>query len=252
MTSSSTKPRILITTSTNRRERGLRRDDVVGGLNYAEAVLKTGGLPTFAPNLAPDTVEAFVANADGVLLSGGADLDPFYFGQTPHQALGVVDDSRDVFELELYRAAKRQGIPVLGICRGIQVINVAEGGTLHQHLPAVSGTLQHEQRNIDGTPFHAVRLEEGSRLAQAFGKPEVRTDSYHHQAIDQLGRDLKATGWTADDIVEVVEGTGETFVLGVQWHPEMSFARYPEHLVPFELFMESVLSRAERFEAVEV
>ena len=112
--------------------------------------------------------------------------------------------------------------------------------------------MQHEQRNIDGTLFHTVRLEQDTRLAQAFGKPEVRTDSYHHQAIDRLGRDLQATGWTADDIIEVVEGTGETFVLGVQWHPEMSFVRYPEHLAPFEVFMESVLSRTERFEAVEV
>lgn len=174
------------------------------------------------------------------MLSGGGDVDPRQFGQSPHPELGNVDEERDLFELALYHAAKLKGIPILGICRGIQVINIAEGGSLHQHLPALSGMQQHSQRNKDGTPVHAVRLEPNSTLAKHYGELSIRASSYHHQAIDKLGAELKATAWTEDGVIEAVEGTGDNFVLGVQWHPEMSFARYPEHLAPFRALIEKI------------
>lgn len=246
------KPRILITTATRLRLEGLRRADAVGGVNYAEAVVQCGGLPTFAANLSPDLAENFIEGADGLLLSGGEDVSPHFFGQTPHQSLGIADETRDLFELALYKAAKRKGIPVLGICRGIQLVNVAEGGTLHQHLPAVPDTVQHGQRNIDGTLFHEVRLEPDSRLAKSYGATTIRTNSYHHQAVDTLGEGLRATGWATDGIVESVEGTGQTFVLAVQWHPEMSFARYQEQIAPFEVFMEAVKKKVRGLEPVQV
>ena len=234
------KPQILITTSSKPREAGLRRLDVVGGINYAEAILQTGGLPLFVANHDENLAEDYIAKADGLLLSGGADIDPMHYQQTPHQQLGLIEEARDHIELALYRAAKKKGIPILGVCRGIQVINVAEGGTLFQHLPAVSGTHQHGQRNIDGSLFHSLELTEGSLLAEAFGRSEVRTDSYHHQAIDQLGGNLRITARSRDGIIEAVEGTAKSFVLGVQWHPEMSFERYPEQIAPFRLFMDAV------------
>jgi len=241
-----TPARILISTSTSPRTEGLWRSDAIGGLNYAQAVAQTGGLPLFAPNLTPELAEAYLSHADGILLSGGGDIDPRHFGQSPHPDLGMVDEERDLFELALYRAAKTRGLPILGICRGVQVINVTEGGTLHQHLPALPKTLQHSQRNKDGTPFHAVKLEPHTTLAKHYGETSIRTNSYHHQAIDTLGKELKATAWSDDGTIEAVEGTGNAFVLGVQWHPEMSFARYPEHLAPFRALMDQVLKTAER------
>lgn len=246
------KPRILITTATRMRLEGLRRADAVGGVNYAEAVVQSGGLPLFAANLAPDFADAFVASADGLLLSGGEDVSPHFYKQTPQRDLGVVDEVRDLFELALYASAKRKGIPILGICRGIQLLNVAEGGTLHQHLPAVPDTIQHGQRNIDGTLFHEVRLEPDSLLTGGYGATLVRTNSYHHQAIDILGDNLRITGRAPDGVVEAVEGTGNTFVLGVQWHPEMSFARYEEQIAPFEVFMNAVERNVQALEPVHV
>lgn len=239
-----TKPaKILISTANRLRLEGLRRVDVVGGMNYAEAVIACGGLPMFLPNADPKLASAYLQEADGLILSGGADFDPALFNEQPHPELGIVDAERDAFELELYHSAKQLGMPVLGICRGIQAINVAEGGTLHQHVPAVAGSIQHGQRNIDGTPFHNVTLDDSSRLAQAHGTTSIRVNSYHHQAVDRLGRNLRITGRAADGIIEAIEGTSDVFVLGVQWHPEMSFARYPEHLTVFKLLMEAVAEK---------
>ena len=234
------RPRILLTTASNHRELGLRRIDSVGGKNYAEAIVQAGGLPYFVGNLDPSLAEDYIAETQGLLLTGGADFDPETFGQDPHEKLGRVDYARDAFELALYKAAKAKGIPVLGVCRGLQAINIAEGGTLHQHVPAAGATVQHEQREKNGTPSHKVVLEPNSFLAKAYGSFQIKTNSYHHQAIDTLGENLKIVGRCSDGTIEAVEGTKSPFVLAVQWHPEMSFAKHPEHLAPFSLFMSAV------------
>jgi putative glutamine amidotransferase len=234
------QPRILITTNSETLERNVNRVYTTIPLQYAEAIAQAGGLPFFIGNLLAKFAESYIEDADGLLLSGGVDVDPLHFGQIPHPQLGFVDESRDELELALYHAAKRKGIPVLGICRGIQTINVAEGGTLHQHLPAVPNTLQHSQHNPDGTLFHEVRLEPSSILAKTYGADTIRTNSYHHQAVDKVGNNLKAIAWTQDRIIEGVEGTGKSFVLGIQWHPEMSYLRYPEHHAPFRVFVETI------------
>ena len=246
------KPRILISTNTERFDRNANRPYVTVGLEYAQATLKTGGLPFFVGNVSPDYAHAYIENADGLLLSGGVDVDPSLFGEDPHPNLGFVDEQRDLMEQALYKAAKQKGIPILGICRGIQSINVFEGGTLHQHVPAVAGSIQHSQHNLDGTLFHEVRLEPTSHLAKAYGKQSIRTDSYHHQAINKVGNNLKAVAWAKDGIIEAVEGTGKIFVLGVQWHPEMSYERYSEQIVPFEVFMESVKKSQTRVKELSV
>ncbi len=230
------KARILITTSSSARSTGVRRMDVIGGMNYAEAVSQLGGIPFFAPNVAASMAEAFISQVDGLLLSGGVDFDPALFDESPHPELGMIDEARDAFELACYKAARAKGIPILGICRGIQAINVAEGGSLYQHIPALPDCHQHAQQNSDGSLFHKVSLEEGSSLAKGFGKTSIRTNSYHHQAIERLGKNLKIVAKSDDGMVEAVESL-DGQVLGVQWHPEMSFERYPEQIVPFKLFM---------------
>ena len=231
---------ILISTSSAFRPLGLRRVDALTGLNYSEAVAQLGGLPLMVGNLAPELAEAYLEGADGLILTGGIDVDPSYFGAEPHPFLGLVDGPRDRFEMALYHAARAKGAPVLGVCRGHQLINVAAGGTLYQHLPSVVQTVQHEQADITGAPLHGVTLEPGSAVAQAFGVARVRTNSYHHQAVDKPGQGLKVVGRTADGTVEALENTDGSFVLGVQWHPEMSFQTYPEQIAPFSAFMRAV------------
>jgi putative glutamine amidotransferase len=237
------RPRIVLSTSTEFRDRGLRRNDSLTGQNYSEAVIQAGGLPLMTASLEPSLAEWYAETADGVLFTGGVDIDPAEYGQQPAPGLGRVDQQRDAFELALYRAARERGLPILGVCRGIQLINVAEGGTLHQHLPALPQAIQHTQVDIGGAPSHAVALDGASRLAHALGSNEIAANSYHHQAIDRLGAGLRAVGWTSDDLVEVVEGSEGSMVLGVQWHPEMSYARHPEHLLPFHLLVEAACLR---------
>ena len=246
------KPRILISTNTERFDRNANRPYTTVGLEYAQAILKTGGLPFFIGNVSPSFAQSYIEQADGLLLSGGVDVDPALFDENPHPELGFVDESRDQMEQALYKAAKQKGIPVLGICRGIQSLNVFEGGSLHQHVPAVAGTMQHSQHNLDGSLFHEIKLEPSSMLAKAYGKISIRTDSYHHQAVNKVGNNLKAVGWANDGLIEAIEGTGNSFVLGVQWHPEMSFVRYPEQIVPFEVFMEAVKKAGARVRELSV
>lgn len=239
-------PTVLLSTSTNYRSDGLLRADTGTSLNYSEAVAAAGGTPVLAPALPPEHAAAYARVADALLLTGGVDIDPALYGAAPDRELGTVDGPRDAFEIALYHAFRDAGKPVLGICRGLQVINVAEGGTLHQHLPAVDGSWQHEQRNPDGAPLHPVRLEPGSRLHAAFGTTDIRTNSYHHQAIDRLGGGLRAVATTGDGIVEAVEESSGSFVLGVQWHPEMAYGRHLEHRAPFDLFLAAVLASRPR------
>lgn len=233
-----------MTTGTSDRSSGLRREDALTGRNYSLAIAAAGGLPTMVAVLDPALAEAYAAQADALVLSGGADVDPALFGAHPEPKLGAVDERRDAFELALYRAFRAARKPVLGVCRGHQVINVAEGGTLHQHLPTVPGAWQHDQRDISGAPLHPVKLTSGSRLAGIFGTLEIRTNSYHHQAIDKLGAGLTAVAHSGDGLVEAVEERAGSFVLGVQWHPEMAFERFPEQHAPFQALLDATRALA--------
>src|SRR5690625_4008524 len=233
------RPRILITTSTG-QSGDLRRFDAVTGRNYSEGVAACGGLPLMTASLDPALADDFAAAADGVLFSGGVDVHPRHYGQDPIRDLGRVDADRDAFELALYRAARARGLPVLGICRGEQVINVAEGGTLHQHIDRSVSALDHSQDAGDGEPHHAVQLEADSVLAEAYGAEIITVNSYHHQAVDRPGTGLRVTARSSDGLAEAVEGTEGAWLLGVQWHPEMSFRRHEEHLAPFRAFLDAV------------
>jgi putative glutamine amidotransferase len=192
--------------------------------NYVQAVQRAGGLALMIPpdaHLVDDPLEVLEL-IDGLMLAGGADIDPSSYAAEPHpETVGTVPE-RDAFEIALARAAIERNIPVLGICRGMQLINVACGGTLLQHLPDEVGHQEHRRvlGSFEGSD-HDVTLSEGSLAALAAGETAHATKSHHHQGVDRLGDGLVVTGVsTLDELPEAVERPDRTFVLGVQWHPE--------------------------------
>lgn len=194
---------------------------------YLNAVQQAGGVPVpLAPQLGRSERAELLKRLHGVLLTGGGDVDPARFGEAPHATTADVSAARDELEIELTRWAIEQRVPLLAVCRGLQVLNVALGGSLHQDIPSEPGSpLDHSQLGLQtsarSTPTHAVKVQDGSRLAGVLGALEVDVNSFHHQAIHRLGRGLKDVAWAPDSIVEGVElGDEARFVLGVQWHPE--------------------------------
>ncbi len=236
-----------MTSGTVPRERGLRRNDIVQGHNYAAALTAAGAVPLVAPNVDASLAGAYAARADALLLTGGVDIDPYLFGEPPHPDLGSVDRRRDAFELALYEAFRALGKPVLGICRGIQLVNVAHGGSLHQHVPSVPGARQHAQKDLTGAPLQRVELSTGTRLASAFGAAELRVNSFHHQAVHRVGQGLRVAARAEDGIVEALElddDAADGFVVAVQWHPEMCWDTHPEHHTPFRMVVDACRRRA--------
>jgi putative glutamine amidotransferase len=187
---------------------------------YCAQVAAAGGVPVLLPPL--PGIERAVGRLDGLVLSGGADVDPGRYGADAHELTYGVRPDRDAAEAALLAAALERGLPLLGICRGLQVINVARGGTLHQHLPDLVGHTDHGP-TPGGYGSHPVRVAPGSRLAGVLGRTETEgVPTHHHQAIDRLGDGLTAVAWTADGVIEAVEldAPGCPFALAVQWHPE--------------------------------
>jgi putative glutamine amidotransferase len=171
---------------------------------------------------------ALLERLDGICLSGGPDLDPDAYGAAErHAELGPTEPDLDAFELALARAADERGIPLLGICRGAQALNVARGGSLHQHVPA------HRQTEPATAATHSVHVETGSRLAQLVGTRPLRVNSFHHQAVDALGHGLRAVAHAADGTIEAIEAPGPRLLLGVQWHAEGLMGE-PRHDALFE------------------
>ncbi|MEV0072479.1 gamma-glutamyl-gamma-aminobutyrate hydrolase family protein [Amycolatopsis sp. NPDC050768] len=183
---------------------------------YADCVVAASGIPVLLPPLT-DGYASLVDRVDGLVLTGGADVEPEKYGAEPHPATYTRPD-RDAFEFGLFEAAREARKPVLGVCRGLQVISVALGGTLTQHLPESLGDTAHQPAPATfGTS--SITLVDGTRAAALLG-PETKGHCYHHQAIDRLGDGLVASGHAADGTVEAAELPGDEFVLGVQWHPE--------------------------------
>ena len=192
--------------------------------NYVDAVHRAGALALLLapdPALVDDPDEA-LDRIDGLMLAGGADIDPAAYGAPPHpKTIGSVPE-RDTFEVALVRRALERDLPLLGICRGMQVMNVACGGTLHQDLPELLGHEEHRRvlGSFDGAD-HDVRLAPGSLAARAAGEELHATKSHHHQGVDRLGDGLVVTGWAVpDELPEAIELPRNEFALGVQWHPE--------------------------------
>ncbi len=189
---------------------------------YADRVASAGGIPVLLPPV--PGVEESVARLDGLMLSGGGDIDPARYRAEPAPQTGSVREERDTAEFALFAAAMARRLPVLGICRGLQVINVARGGSLHQHLPDVVGHAGHAP--VPGTfGSHPVHVAPASKLGAILGHEEVdvpiSTPTHHHQAVDRLGEGLTATAWAKDGTIEAFElGAGDSFIMAVQWHPE--------------------------------
>jgi putative glutamine amidotransferase len=190
---------------------------------YLNAIQQAGGVPLpLPPQLSSRSWKRLASGLDGLLLTGGGDIDPALFGEAPQPTLYDVAPIRDTFEANAARWALEHRLPLLCICRGVQVLNVALGGSLYQDVGTDPGTtLPHSQKEPRDQPTHKVRIAPGSRLAEVVGADEVEVNSMHHQALKSLGRGLAAVAWAPDQLVEGVEMPEQPgFVLGVQWHPE--------------------------------
>lgn len=196
--------------------------------DYVDAVRAAGGTPVVLPP-GEAQPEHLLEVVDGLILAGGGDIAPNAYGGAPHETVYLLSEERDQFEFALARAAiRRADIPVLCICRGMQVLNVICGGTLHVHLPDRFGDTVRHRLPPRLPARHPVQLEAGSRLAVILGGAEVEACSWHHQAIDRLGDGLRPVGWASDRVIEAVEHTGHPWCFGVQWHPEMQAREEPQ------------------------
>lgn len=224
------KPRIAITTY-HREPEGRPRVSVP--TSYIDAVRVAGGVPILLPPDADDPA-AGIDIADGLLLTGGGDIDPIHFGGSqghPNQYLTCAE--RDCFELALVAAALERSLPLLAICRGMQILNVALGGDLHVHLPDVVGESVAHRYSQDEHTYHPVRLDAESRLGALLGGAPLEVASWHHQGVARVGRRLRAVAWAEDGTIEAVEAEDAPHVLAVQWHPELQIEPQSPHLALF-------------------
>lgn len=219
---------------------------------YANALLAAGAVPLLLPpTLEGEALEDCLARLDGLFLAGGNDLAPETYGSEPIEALGEVNPVRDRFELSAVRWAFERQMPVFGICRGIQAMNVAMGGTLWQDLPSQYRTqageapLAHSQKRRDIYPSHAVRIEPGTLLFSLVGTESLRVNSMHHQAVRDAGRGLRITARATDGVPEALECPEHPFFLAVQWHPERYFAQAKDAMALFQAFANAASAYAQ-------
>lgn len=219
----------------------------VMGQRYVRALTAAGAVPWIIPLLPDDepTLRLIYDRLDGLFLTGGVDVDPAFYGEERHTLCGKTDPPRDRTELTLLRWAAAEGKPVLGVCRGIQVINVAGGGTLYQDLGAqFAQALKHDCFPHQGdyrrdSLTHAVRVQADSRLGRILGVEEVPVNSMHHQGIKRLAAGLAPTAFAPDGLIEGVEGVNGQFLVGVQWHPEELTAADPVSRRLFQAFADA-------------
>jgi putative glutamine amidotransferase len=243
------RPLIAVSTSEIRRAQVIRptpqgeppQHEMALGLRYLRAIEMAGGLPVVVPPLQESAIAPLLDQVAGVCLSGGPDLDPDSYGERRHSLTGPTESSLDTFELALARAADARGLPILAICRGMQVLNVARGGTLHQHLPDIVGDgICHRQAEPGHVVTHWVTLERASRLGQILVAGRAKVNSFHHQAVAGLGAELVITGRSSDGTIESLEASDREFVVGVQWHAECLSNRSSQ-LAIFNAFVNSAL-----------
>jgi putative glutamine amidotransferase len=221
-------------------------------VGHQRPVALAGGIPFALPWLDGDGLGEALDACDGILLGGGRDIEPARYGQEPHELLTVTDPQRDAFELELVERALDRRLPILAMCRGIQILNVALGGTLLQDVSLRPESAEHptdrgwkrwkevERASLDGAPEvpdhprHAISIEPGSRLHAALGVEQIEVDSFHHQALDQVAADLTVVARAPDGVVEAVELGGDLYVLAVQWELQEEWRVDPRFLAPFE------------------
>jgi putative glutamine amidotransferase len=238
------KPMIGLTTFNDQQTRATY---VSLSSHYARSIMDAGGLPFDIPQYENDaSAEDYAAALDGLVFTGGKDSDPFYYGQEPLPELRTFDAGRDAWEFALFSAAMKRGIPVMGICRGHQLINIAMGGTLYQDLRAQKpGAAAH---NPEGFPvdrlFHSISISEDSLLHRVFGKSTIRVNSFHHQAVADLAPGLAVSALSPDGVIEGFESIDKgKFLVGVQFHPECLTLRFPEFSKLFRAFVDACSRR---------
>ena len=246
------RPLIGVTTSELRpgtlrtlgREGMAPHDEMMLGTTYPKAIDAAGAIPVVLAAVDLEAVPSLVARLDGICLAGGPDLDPVAYGALErHLELGPTNAGHDAFELAVARAADAAGLPMLGICRGAQALNVARGGTLHQHVDG------HRQAELAGTPTQRVAVAPDSLLAAVTGAGDtLEINSFHHQAVDALGAGLRTVARAADGTVEAIEDPARSFLLGVQWHAETLTER-PEHAALFAALIEAAGAQPQRLAA---
>jgi putative glutamine amidotransferase len=215
--------------------------------HYLDAVLWAGGLPLMIPTIEDRGIIAeYVHQVDGILLPGSpTDIDPKHYGASAHEKLGKLYPERDATDFAILDLVEsQQDMPVLGICFGIQSLNVHRGGTLVQDIPAVvNESVLHDEDDGKPAAHHSVRIAEGSLIRRLAGRPEMEVNSYHHQAVGKPGRNLRAVAVANDGVIEAVEDTSGRFVMGVQWHPERGWREDPFSKALFTTFIEQARLR---------
>lgn len=209
--------------------------------HYVEGVVRAGGVPVVLPVVLPSDVEALLSAVDGLLITGGGDLAPSRYHAKPVAETTNVDPARDAFDLRLLEVAIAAEVPVLATCRGMQVLNVALGGSLLQHVPSVSGT-DHDRIDRWHEGVHIVTIDPDSHLAEALGCTQVNVNSLHHQAVADAAQGTRPVAWAPDGTIEAIELPGSPHVVAVQWHPEL-LEDAPEQLGLFRQLVEQAAAR---------
>jgi putative glutamine amidotransferase len=227
MTRAATTPPIVAVTGSTKVVNGAGK--VTVNQPYTDAILAAGLIPLVVPPMSGGQAAAILDSVRGLVLTGGEDVDPAHFGAARHPATGPANDFRDRIELALAKEAAARGMPTLAICRGVQVLNVALGGTLVQDIPSERPTkVEHDAEGARNSRVHNVQIEGASRLANIVGANAITTNSFHHQSVDRVAEGLRTVARSPDGIVEAVEGTDRAWwAIGVQWHPE-ELTRTPE------------------------
>jgi putative glutamine amidotransferase len=191
-------------------------------IDYIQAITKFGGVPIILPNLQEDAIESIVQLLDGLLLTGGGDIDPTLFNEEPHQNLGTITPERDEFEIAIIQEMMKLNKPIFGICRGLQILNIAIGGDMYQDIYTQSQNklLQHTQLAPRSHTSHFVHVIEGSKLSDIVQVEKFKVNSFHHQAVRKIPADFKTSAIASDGIIEAFESMNHKFVMGLQWHPE--------------------------------
>ncbi|HOJ76930.1 MAG TPA: gamma-glutamyl-gamma-aminobutyrate hydrolase family protein [Bacillota bacterium] len=238
------KPVIGISCSFNQQQKiiTLKQD-------YSLAIVKNGGLPVLIPRMDEKSLlEQYSIQLDGLLLSGGGDIDPALYQEQRIKShrLTNVDPEQDRFEIALFRYFLKEKKPILAICRGMQILNVGLGGTLYQDLSLmISKVGSHQSKYLKKDLFHQVNFKEGTKIAKILGKTRI-VNSHHHQAVKKLGQGLIVSGHSTDGVVEAIELEGEPWVVGVQWHPERLTTSYAMSEL-FRVFLQQALIKRESY-----
>jgi putative glutamine amidotransferase len=213
---------------------------------YITSVLRAGGVPVVLPVINdPEVIKKMVASLDGLILTGGEDVDPLRYREEPLPRLETINPIRDSFDVTLIRYAMERNLPIFGICRGLQIMNVAFGGTLYQDIPTQrTNVIKHRQEAPGWHGSHKVHIKENSLFARILGSTTLMSNSYHHQAIKDIAPGFVATGHTSDGVIETIEMTGNPRVFAVQFHPELQTAHgLNDHLPMFKYLVELASKR---------